>query len=249
MGDLQARRDRRYNFQIPVKMLSRSGEIALVTEDVSYRGVFLRTLSPPPKMQLLRLRLEVPTMAKGIVTNATVAHVAGPEARVPGAGLSFYGLDGEPRRQWEGFIQFVRDHHPDAAERQAAADHAAEQDRLRAREQVIIAIASVAAFERLVARDIAQGTLFVHSDAPIDVSAPVCVRLIHPETQHSFLLDGVVRHRLKSGGFHVALRKMSEKELATLHEFVRGDNADADAIEIIEFESVRPNRPSARATM
>lgn len=246
MGDVRSRRDRRYHFQIPVKLLSRSGENAMVTEDVSYRGIFLRTAAPPPKMQLVRVRLEVPTQEKGIVTNAMVAHVSPPDARVRGAGLSFFGLDGEPRRQWEAFIQFVRDHHPDAAERQAAADHAAEQDRLRAREQVIIAVASEAALERLVVRDISQGTLFVHSDRPIQVGAAVCVRLVHPETQHDYLLDGVVRHRLKSGGFHVGFEKKTEQELLALHAFVRGE--EADSIEILDFESVRP-RPLVRASL
>jgi len=251
MGDVRARRDRRYNFQIAVKVLARSGERALVTEDVSYRGVFLRTNDPPAKMQLLRLRLEVPTLPAGIITNAMVAHVAAAGARVPGAGLSFYGLDGEPRRHWEAFIQFVRDHHPDAAERQAAADHAAEQDRLRAREQVIIAIASQAAFERLVARDIANGKIFVHSDAALDVGSVICVRLIHPLTQHDFLLDGVVRERLRGGNFHVTLSPMNEQERMALREFVNGGENDEDegAIEIIDFESVRPRATSVPVPM
>src|SRR5262245_45527839 len=215
MGGVQARRDRRYHFKIPVSIITRSGDVELVTEDVSYRGVFLRTTQPPPKMQLIRLRLALPTQEKKIITNAMVAHVTGKAARVPGAGLSFFGLDGESRRQWEQFIQFVRDRHPDAAERQAAADDAAEQDRLRAREQIIIAVAGMPAFERLVARDVAQGTLFVHSDAAIAVDSQVCVRLIHPLTQSDFLLEGVVRRKIKGGGFSISLTALDqEKQLA-----------------------------------
>jgi hypothetical protein len=241
---IHARRDRRYNFQISVSILSRSGEMQLVTEDVSYRGVFLRTATPPPKMQLVRLRLTLPTQEKKVLTNAMVAHVPLPDARVQGAGVSFFGLDGEPRRQWEHFIQFVRDHHPDAAERQAAADHAAEQDRLRAREQIIIAVGGMPAFERLVARDVAQGNLSVYSDAPLAVDAPVSVRLVHPLTQNDFLLEGVVRRHIRGGGISVGLAPLDQKRQDALREFVRGD--DCDAIEIIDFESVRPPRQSAQ---
>jgi hypothetical protein len=240
MGDLRDRRDRRYNFQIPVTIVSRSGEVHLLTENVSYRGLFMRTDHPPPKMQLLRMRMAVPTQQKEIVTNVMVAHVAAPDAAVQGAGVSFYGLDGEPRAQWETFIQFVRDHHPDASERQAAADYAALQATKRTSEQLIIAVANYGAFERLVSRDIAQGSLLIHTSSALEVGAPVCVRLIHPITHDDFLLDGVVRRRLNGGGLSVGLPAMDERTRAALTVFARSDGTEEESFEIVDFESLKP---------
>jgi PilZ domain-containing protein len=113
------RRDRRYAFEIPGVILARKGEVAVLTGDVGFRGAFLKTASPPEVRQLIRARLVLPAdfepsaARPELVATGMVAHVVqvrDPKGRTPGAGIEFYGLDGELRRQWEHFIQFVQSH-------------------------------------------------------------------------------------------------------------------------------------------
>jgi hypothetical protein len=110
MVEKEARRDYRYPAAISVTIVSRS-PVTVVTENVSYRGMFLRTKEHPPKMQLLRVRIAVPTMHAELDTNVVVMMSCKTElgAKVSGVGVQFFGLDGEPRMEWEKYIAFLRD--------------------------------------------------------------------------------------------------------------------------------------------
>ena len=244
MSGIQERRDRRYNFQIPVTLASLKGDVTLMTENVSYRGIFLRTNAPPPRMQLCRLRATVPTMTNELVTNVIVVHVAAADAPVQGAGFSFYGLDGQPRADWEKFIQYVRDNHPDAAERQAAADFAAVQAGRRKAKELILAVANMSAFQRLVARDIAHGKVVIHTPAQFAVGEAVSVRLIHPVRHDDFILEGVAGLKLPNGGLSVQLPKMDAAKTARFVEFVDA-GSDQPSIDLLAFASMRPRAMSA----
>jgi hypothetical protein len=123
MGGINERREQRYGFQIPVTISSRQGDMTLVSENVSYRGIFLRSDTPPPKMQIIRARIRLPTQTTEIVTHVVVVHVAGAGARVPGVGVCFFGLDGEARVQWERFIDFVRQVERSTTDAVLAAGH------------------------------------------------------------------------------------------------------------------------------
>ena len=100
------RKDQRYRARVPVTLLSRASDTAAVTEDVGYRGVFLRMEKPPAKMQLLRLRIALPDgsdivvhgVGKHVVERSTANHGAG-------IGVEFFGMDGVSRKKWEAFVQ------------------------------------------------------------------------------------------------------------------------------------------------
>jgi hypothetical protein len=111
MSQREARRDVRYRFEIPVTVIARSGDAHLVTENVSYRGFFLRTKTPPPKMQLLRLQLSIPNLKKEVLAHGMAVYVTGPEVPIQGAGVSFFAMDAELRKDWDTFIAMVRDVH------------------------------------------------------------------------------------------------------------------------------------------
>lgn len=100
------RKDQRYRVRIPVTLLSRAHDTAAVTEDIGYRGVFLRMEKPPSKMQLLRLKIALPDgsdivvhgVGKHVVERSTADHGAG-------IGVEFFGMDGVARKKWEAFVQ------------------------------------------------------------------------------------------------------------------------------------------------
>lgn len=100
------RKDQRYRARVAVTLLSRAHDTAAVTEDVGYRGVFLRMEKPPSKMQLLRMKLTLPDgsdivvhgVGKHVVERSTARHGAG-------IGVEFFGMDGVARKKWEAFVQ------------------------------------------------------------------------------------------------------------------------------------------------
>ena len=102
----QLRRDRRYEARLPVALLSLGGARQVFTRNVSYRGLFLCTELPLPKRQLVAVRVTLPEQDEDLHTNVVIG-----APRPGGVGVSLFGLDGEPRTRWEGFIESLRDRH------------------------------------------------------------------------------------------------------------------------------------------
>ena len=234
MAILNARRDRRFPAQVPVTILSLRGDVSGVTENASYRGVLIRTEQSPPARQLVRLRIAVPGHGD-IVTNGMVVHLASVGAGVTEVGVSFYGLDGQPRAAWEKFIQSLQ-----ASERPAAGDKAAPASSpagpREAGRELVVAVASVDALERLVSRDIARGRLRIQADPSLVVGAPVCIRLVHPETHASLVLDGKVRLRLDGGSLSIELAPIDDSTRTRLADFAKGEEEGF----VVDLASLRP---------
>jgi hypothetical protein len=120
------RRDKRYRARLDVRTRIGGRLHALVTEDVSFRGMYLCTEAPPPVRQLIRIDTILPPSGVPFATHGMVVHVIGkddPSGRPPGVGVQFYGM-GDERRVWESFIQFIQwaaDQVPDRRTGQVAA--------------------------------------------------------------------------------------------------------------------------------
>jgi hypothetical protein len=240
MANVQDRRDRRFDVRIPVAILARSGEVKAFTDNASYRGILLRTSQPPPTRQLVRLRLTVPTEAADIFTNGMVAHARDLGDGISGVGVSFYGLDGAPRATWEKFIRSIQAQERALAEANGAARTVTSRAP-HAGTELVVAVASVAALERLISRDIARGQIVIHDNSSLQVGAPVSVRLVHPATQHDFRLEGLVRSRLTGGALSIELPTMDDSTRTRLSEFTKGGE---DWSEVIDFASGRPPQRS-----
>jgi hypothetical protein len=231
MSALTPRRDRRYEAKIPVTLLSLRGDTELVTQDVSYRGLFLETTLVLPKRELLRVRLSLPNQAESIQTNVVVV-----SARAGGVGVSFYGLDGQARTRWEKFVESMRDQHPSAV---PISVRSVSRMR-RGGKEVTLAAASVPAFER-ISDDVQQGAVLVHGAETLDIDAPVSVRVVHPVTHGAFLVEGVVARRLSGGGVSVKT-SMDTGTRASLRKFVQSAR-ERDSVDIVDFESAPPSAP------
>jgi uncharacterized protein (TIGR02266 family) len=104
------RRDKRYRTRLPVRTRIGGRLHSLVTEDVSFRGLFLCTESPPPVRQLIRIETVLPPNNVPFATHGMVVYVIGKDdvvERPSGIGVQFYGM-GDERRLWEVFIQFIQ---------------------------------------------------------------------------------------------------------------------------------------------
>ncbi|HKE13722.1 MAG TPA: PilZ domain-containing protein, partial [Kofleriaceae bacterium] len=104
------RRDKRFRTQLPVRTRINGRLQSLFTDDVSYRGLFLCTESPPPVRQLIRIETILPPNNVPFATHGMIVYLIGkddPSGRAPGAGVQFYGM-GDERRVWDSFVQFVQ---------------------------------------------------------------------------------------------------------------------------------------------
>src|SRR5262245_55537870 len=113
------RREPRYLMEVPIKLIAGRKTVSLVTEDVSYRGVFLRTDVPLALRQLVKIELTLPPDHEPFSTTGMLVHAIprGEDGRAPGVGLQFYGIGREAQAVWDRFIAYARTLAPEAGER------------------------------------------------------------------------------------------------------------------------------------
>jgi Tfp pilus assembly protein PilZ len=95
--------------RIPLAVGEAGSEMVLMTEDISYSGVFLRTDSVRPRGEVIRLEVDVPDTKETLTMHAMVAHCitwdkAAQYQQGPGWGLQLQGTRGETLKQWNGFV-------------------------------------------------------------------------------------------------------------------------------------------------
>jgi hypothetical protein len=219
MGDACDRRDRRYRFEVTAAILSRNVPLSAVTENVSYRGTFLRTKAKVAMRELVRVRFTLPD-GRTILAQGMVVHVVGPndaEGRPEGMGLQFYGMDGEPRVQWEKLVTSVRDQTNDASQVVALPRAPA-----IGRTVLDMRVATRDALQRFIAQDLAR-IIVIRTAEALAVGTEVTLRLVHPDFDRTFSLECVVRRRMfgTHAGVGVELLFLNDEIRRALADFVR----------------------------
>ena len=98
------RRFPRYDVEIAVFLRKKTGDMRLVTCDVSRHGAFIRIEQPHPLRQLVQLRFRLPDHSE-IDAMCMVARWLGPEtSRGPGMGVDFFALSKDAKNAWERFL-------------------------------------------------------------------------------------------------------------------------------------------------
>ena len=95
-GKAQMATNAHYNVRIAATFLSRSETTALLTDHVSARGVFVRTDSPPPVMELLRIEFVLPPSSTTVVMHGMVTEIVLPQSKhsAPGVEIAFFAKGG-----------------------------------------------------------------------------------------------------------------------------------------------------------
>ncbi|MEZ4389764.1 MAG: PilZ domain-containing protein [Polyangiales bacterium] len=104
------RLDERYPAELVVSLHWNRQCVRLLTSDVSYRGLFIRTDTPPVLRQLVRLEIE---LAPGelLSMHGMAVHVVKPGDRLrrdPGVGVQFYAIDRDAGLRWRRFVDQVQ---------------------------------------------------------------------------------------------------------------------------------------------
>jgi hypothetical protein len=223
----EQRRDARFPARIVARIVRRSQTLELLTNDVSFRGVFIRTDSPPMLRQLVKFEL---VLASAVVVSghAMVVHITTRpedqpkgEGAVPGIGLQFWGPIANAR-EWEQFIHQLR-----ARERAGMAAAKATDKVRRASERFKLALEVALDGKTSVTRDVSENGMAIRSDLKMPLGT-------HAEIE------------LRAGGetmkFDVIVRRLiDEKDFRGLGvEFV--DVAPSKRARLVAF--VRANAPS-----
>jgi len=239
MGSVLDRRDRRYSVDIPATIVTRRGDASVTTGDVSYRGAFLRTASPPGKRQLVSVRFEPgPDLADGgpvMTMTAMVVHVNAKgegASRAAGFGVEFYGLDGELRRRWEQLIDRIHARQPASDQAPGCPAEGASEATTRRYKEIEVALEAAPrmpggepeAFDAVgsAPQDIASGGMFVRTEEPVGVGEGVILRFVDPATKRTFSVESVVRRRIfgSEPGLGVEFLGMTEERWDALVGFL-----------------------------
>lgn len=225
------RREGRYPARIVARIIRRGKRIDFLTNDVSFRGVFIRTDAPPALRQLVKVELVLPD--DGIVSgHAMVVHIAptregqANDETVPGIGLQFWGPLAQSK-QWEKFVQQLK-----AAAKAARADVAKPTDKVRrASERFKLNLEVVFDGKTTMTRDISEHGLAIRTDVPMPIGSRAQLGLRSGDELLTF--DVLVKRAIDEPGFKglgVEMVGIEPPKREELIRFVRKNAPSEDRI-------------------
>lgn len=228
------RRDARHVVQIALRLTVRRATYTVVTEDVSFRGLFVRTDETIGARQLVPIEIDLPDgMLKVHGMAVWVIGKDNPGGRVPGVGLQFYGLGREENGRWQRFVRGLRESEVRAAEEaNAQADGAASAglavEPIRRTHPRFSAAFLVRAKNRdtllaLYTRDISAGGMFLLTAEPVAIGATIALELVHPDAKQVFELSAVVRRTARApepSGLGLEFPELDEARRKALFHFI-----------------------------
>ena len=176
-GKAQMATNAHYNVRIAATFLSRSETTALLTDHVSARGVFVRTDSPPPVMELLRIEFVLPPSSTTVVMHGMVTEIVLPQSKhsAPGVENRFLREGGEPGRLWDHFLRHVRERYPESASRPVTLAQEATDQVRRAHPRVVpatpIEVGSAHGSKSMIVGDISDGGMFIKTSESFTVGS------------------------------------------------------------------------------
>jgi Tfp pilus assembly protein PilZ len=226
------RLDVRYAIQFPAQLLHARRSYSLVTEDVSHGGIFLRTETPPPLMQLVQVRLVLPIGGHALSAHGMTVHVVEPsnaKGRVPGIGVQFYALDHATRDAWEGFVRHVAASYPESADqtplrmKRGMTPEPLSRRFIRHTAVLELRPETVAALEELHRSELSAGEIFVPTTKALAPGTEVVIHVLHPGHGGPFLFEGKVKSRSTvRRGLTVELVGVDGRTKSDFLEFVHG---------------------------
>jgi hypothetical protein len=194
----EKRRDIRYPARIVANLVRRNETLELLTNDVSYRGAFIRTDAPPALRQLARVTFVLPNAsakvsAHGMVVRVVTRGEGGDASRVPGFGLQFWGPI-DQQKAWDQFVYDLK------MREKAGMPNARATDKVRrTSERFKMALDVALGGETMTTRDVSETGMAVltTSALPVGTRTTLQIRRGH----ESIVIDVVVRRRIEEKDF------------------------------------------------
>ena len=221
------RRELRYPARIVARVVRRGETLELMTNDVSFRGAFLRTDAPPALRQLVRVAFVMPT-GELVSAHAMVVHVVQPngDSHIPGMGVQFWGPVQESKA-WEKYVYDLKVR--DKAGR--LASRATDKVR-RSSERFKLQLEVIIDGRRLSTRDISENGMAIRSESAMPVGTRAHMQ-VHSNGHPSIALDVIVRRRIEEPSFKglgVEFVDLSAEAKSALMSILRPAASEEDAI-------------------
>jgi hypothetical protein len=245
MGSDEKRREARHRVRLRAAIVKGKEETVFQTEDVSYKGLFLRSDTPPAVRSLIRVKVTLPS-GVDVTIHAMVVHVIPPGdgARVPGAGLQFWGaFDPAQKKLWDEYVGELQRSGPTSTRKPVVAVPPGTPDPVQRKHprhpaEIPVKLATVDELHTVYTRDISRGGMSLKTELDIAVGTSVSLRVIHPKTNEAFPLEGIVRRRILQPGFRglgLELVGMDDAKRDAFIAFIRGEIAELgdDDVEVV----------------
>lgn len=250
----EQRRHRRLAVQLPVTLINARGRTNLVTEDISFSGIFVRTDNPTPLRQLVKFRFTTPDTNATLEMLAMVVYTVSLEQserldKTAGMGLNLYGLDRATRDVWIDFVQRSIEAHEQAR----LQDLLKVTPPLEGQVQPIrrrfprygacfsVRVETIRGLYEVLTRNIGAGGAFLTSEDPLPQGTEVNLIIIHPEDDSEYNIKGyVVRSALKPHepqGFGVRFEELDKAIRGRFIEFIESGLPVVDIEEDLIIES------------
>ncbi len=215
------RKEERFITRVPVLLRVGQTNMELFTGDVSYRGLYVCTDTPPVLRQLIRIEAMLPPDQSRFLSHGMSVFGLGPgnsDGRLPGIGIQFYAQSATNRRIWERFVDSIK-HAPLEVPADAIDSVKRMHPRVDARFEV--RPSNVDELHSLFSRDISQGGMFLETDRAVEIGRSLALTIIHPLTRRSFSIDSVVRRCSTSPqGVGVEFVELTDKRRLALEQFI-----------------------------
>lgn len=191
----ETRRELRFPARIVARLVRRGETVELMTNDVSFRGAFLRTDAPPALRQLVRVAFVMPE-GEIVSAHAMVVHVvpAGGDAPVPGMGVQFWGPVQESKA-WEKYVYGLK-----IREKAGVPSSRATDKVRRSSERFKLQLEVIVDGRQLNTRDVSETGMAVRSELEMPVGTRAHLQ-VHSNGHPSIALDVIVRRRIDEPTF------------------------------------------------
>jgi hypothetical protein len=227
MGIDDKRRETRFPARIVARVVRRGDSVELMTNDVSFRGAFLRTDAPPALRQLVRVAFVMPG-SELVSAHAMVVHVMPPGTgdAIPGIGVQFWGPIQEAKA-WEKYVYELK-----IKERAGIATSRATDKVRRSSERFKLALEVIVDGRRLSTRDVSETGMAIRSESTMPVGTRAHLQ-VHANGHPSLALDVIVRRRIEEPSFKglgVEFVDLKAETRAALMALLRPAAEENDAI-------------------
>lgn len=222
-----SRRDVRHRVRIPVALFVGKRSLPTFSGDVSLRGLFVHTDSPPALRQLVRVEPLLPDGTK-LSLNAMVVFVlpaSNPHRRPPGVGLQLYGAGGESEATWHAFVRSVAASQPSTGttvQIEAVATDPVRRKHPRLAVRLRVLPKNLEALIEMWTRDVSRGGMFIETEQALAEGQVLEVDVVHPDTHATFALSCVVRRIARGSagrGVGVELNDLDDDRRNAFQEF------------------------------
>lgn len=182
-----ARREARYAARYPLRLFWDRRTYVAMSEDVSLRGLRIRTDAIPPLRLLVRVEIQLPGSGTTSM-HAMVAHTTlEPGCCQPTVGLALYGISEQQKTGWEAFVRHVRD--VGASSGPGTPSHV-----------IAIQPQESTGLARLRAHAVEGNPVFCRTGLRLPVGASVHAAVVHPSNLRLHLIAGRVQDLLEQDG-------------------------------------------------